>query len=74
MIEKYCTKKLIIDGLETYIISPACYDDMLNDTEFLQQFKINGLVLKAFKVMIKNTAQIVEMKIHLAFVCHKARK
>lgn len=69
MIEKYCAKKLIVDGLETYIISPARYDDILKDTELSRQLEINGEFLK---VLINNAAKIDEMKIHLAFVCHKA--
>lgn len=71
-LQKYCMNEFIIDGLKTYIISPEHYENVLHDTELLEELGINNDIWKnAISFMLENIKQIHERKIHLAFVKHE---
>lgn len=38
-LKKYCEKICCIDGLETYIVSPSEYDNLMGDDELLGALK-----------------------------------
>ena len=36
-LEKYCMDVCCMNGVDTYIISPAHYEDLLQDTELMER-------------------------------------
>lgn len=75
LLQKYCKNELFIDGLRTYIVSPGHYEDVLHDTQLLNQLELHSAEMKnAISVMINYAAQIHEIKVHFAFVQHENRK
>lgn len=71
LLAKYCIKICNINGLDTYIISPQYYDDLLADVELLGKLAIS---IFASTDLIKNFISIakkVDNQLLLAFVYYK---
>lgn len=71
LLTKYCIKVCNINGLDTYIISPQYYADMLADIKLMDNLSVSIFVsVDAIKHFI-NIVKIVDNQLFLAFVHHK---
>ena len=73
ILQKYCTEDLVIDGLNTFIISPEFYNVILHDTELFDQLNLHGFMKNAVLTMIENARNIRSIMVYLAFVKHEKR-
>lgn len=64
-LRQYCADICNIDSLQTFIISPSKYEDMLKDDELLKCLKISEKHITSF---IKTAREVGTEKIYLAFV------
>lgn len=64
-LKNYCTEICLIDGLQTFVISPSKYDDMIKDKELLNCIKRPEMDIVPF---IKTAREAGTDKIYLAFV------
>lgn len=71
LLTKYCIKVCNINGLDTYIISPKYYGDMLADTKLLDKLSISIFAsIDSIKRFI-SIAKTVDNQLLLAFVYHE---
>ena len=66
-LKQYCVNVSYIDSLQTFIISPSKYEDILKDDELLKCLKKSEKQIVPF---IKIAREMNTDKIYLAFVCH----
>lgn len=67
-LKDYCLNICVIDGLQTYVISPAKYDAFIKDKELLKSLKRTEKDILPFIKVSKETGTDT---IYLAFVeCH----
>lgn len=64
-LKPYCADVCFIDNLQTFIISPSKYDDILKDEELLKCLKKSEKEIVPF---IKTAREVGIDKIYLAFV------
>lgn len=64
-LKKYCEDVYFIDGLQTFIISPSKFDDILKDNELLKYLKKTDMNIARF---INIARKVGTDKIYLAFV------
>lgn len=64
-LKSYCADVCFIDGLETFIISPSKFDDILKDNELLKYLKKSNKDIVPF---INISREVGTNKIYLAFV------
>ena len=71
MIQQYCIGKYIIDGLETYIVSPETYSVLLADTDFLTAIDVTKITVERHVNMIQ---RVNCFDLFLAFIHYEGRK
>lgn len=63
-LKKYCADICLIDGLQTFIINPSNYDDVIKDNELLKYLNKSEKEIIPF---IKTARKVGTDKIYLAF-------
>lgn len=71
LLAKYCIKICNINGLDTYIISPQYYGDILADTELLDKLTVSIFASADSIKKFINIAKKVDNQLLLAFVYYK---
>lgn len=70
VLKKYCLTVCCINGLDTYIISPVQYDNLISDEELLKKFdfyRLDDYVINLIQIARKVDTDML----YLSFVQHK---
>ena len=67
--EKYLYQKVNIHGLDTYILAPEKYDELLEDEEALNNLPIHRALVELVKGDIRTAKTVKNVKLYVA-ICH----